>query len=156
MYPSSSPLEHSGLKWPMLWLLALWQMLLFFALHFILQHSSIYSRSYFYVHICHLAYCSMAVVGSTLCCAVCKCTSASALAPSMVCSLPPWLGLPVPQCRCSWTALKNQGSPMSPIHSGSSSMTDGEMWVVKCNVTTQNYSTDNVMSSLSSHCDAAV
>lgn len=44
----------------------------------------------------------------------------------MVCSLPPWLGPPLPQWRCICTAVKSQGSPASPIHSGNSITTDGK------------------------------
>lgn len=58
--------------------------------------------------------------------AVSKHTSASALSPLMVCSLPPWLGPPLPQWRCICTAVNSHGSPISPIHSGSSITADGE------------------------------
>lgn len=58
--------------------------------------------------------------------AVFKRTSASALCPLTVCSLPPWLGPPLPQWRCICTAVKSQGSPPTPIHSGSSMTADGE------------------------------
>lgn len=45
----------------------------------------------------------------------------------MVCSLPPWLGPPLPQCRCICTAVNSQGSPSSPIQSGSSITTNGRV-----------------------------
>lgn len=51
---------------------------------------------------------------------LCKHTSASPLIPLMLCSLPPWLGPPLPQCRCICTAVKSQGSPPTPIQSGRS------------------------------------
>lgn len=54
-------------------------------------------------------------------------TSASALSPLMVCSLPPWLGPPLPQWRCICTAVKSHGSPSSPIQSGSSITAGGGM-----------------------------
>lgn len=57
--------------------------------------------------------------------AVVKHTSASALSPSMVCSLPPWLGPPLPQWRCICTAVKSHGNPDRPIQSGSSITADG-------------------------------
>lgn len=44
----------------------------------------------------------------------------------MVCSLPPWLGPPLPQWRCICTAVKSHGNPDRPIQSGSSITADGD------------------------------